>query len=121
MPIIANDKLETLIRDGRARMARPGRLQAKPKEPKKEPRGLSLLQSMRDSIKGLADKDTGESTELLKRIESLLQQLITIYSMPRADPPAAVADKKKTNWKFKITRDRDGRLESIDATPEEGD
>lgn len=100
-----------------------GRKRIEPKPPKKEPRSLALLQSMRDSIKGLADKDQGENTALLQRIELLLQQLITLYSMPRADPAASPwpSIEKKTNWKFQINRDRNGRLESIEAVPEEGE
>ena len=113
MPIIANDKFESMLRDGRARMDRPGRLQMQPKKPKKEPRGLSLLQSMRDSIKGLSEKDTGENIQLLQRIEALLKQLIVLYSMPKQDNPPAVVP--PPNWHFVINRDSKGRMESVDA------
>ena len=117
--LIAEDKLNSLVKDGRAKLDRPGRFRIQPKPAKKakpEPKALALLQSVRDSIDGLARKDKGDSAALLQRIEALLAQLVSAYSV---QPSAAPKQKQKTNWTFKINRDRNGRLESIEAVPEE--
>lgn len=124
MPIIAKDKLDSLMQNGKARLDRPGRFRIQPKpaekKPKPEPKALALLQAVRESIDMLARQDKGGSSDLLQRIEALLVQIAAAYAAP-PQPAATAIKQQKTNWTFKINRDRNGRLESIEAVPEEGE
>jgi hypothetical protein len=115
---MARDKLNALVSDGRARLDRPGRFQIS-KPPKESPK-LNILLSMQAAIEKLADMKGGnsENIALLQSIEALLRQLISLSApRPEVEQPKP-AERKKRKWAFKIKRDGQGRLESIQAVPE---
>jgi hypothetical protein len=118
MPIIAKEKLNALVSDGKARLDQPGRFQI-PKPPK-ESQKLNILRSMQTAIEKLADMKGGnsENIALLQSIEALLRQLISLSAPRPAEEPPRPAERKKKKWVFKIKRDGQGRLETISAVPE---
>jgi hypothetical protein len=119
MPIIDDTRIMDLTKAGKVAFDRRARLADKHDKPEPENQQLAMLRSILSVLQDIAGRKEPDSHVDLNTVESLLRQLISVTTAADSASmqPQQAKTRKKTNWKFTIKRDGNGRLSSIAASP----